>query len=160
MNSNYNVQLFLVTPCLSPKIFKNVSHLTRETGPNFQLSGKQSAFTKDVHSFFFWSSQLTFSKCRPQLFTPDVWKNEVSKKLFQFHKVLNLCPKIALVTCVSCFLVINMKKVQAVVSVKFFKNVNGHKLGYQDLMCNAFEGHHQVISLLLDFYHAIMSLSL
>ena len=53
-----------------------------------------------------------------------------------------------------------MKKVQAVVSVKFFKNVNGHKLGYQDLMCNAFEGHHQVISLLLDFYHAIMSLSL
>ena len=86
MNSNYNVQLFLVTPCLSPKIFKNVSHLTRETGPNFQLSGKQSAFTEDVHSFFFWSSQLTFSKCRPQLFTPGVWKNEVSKKLFQFQK--------------------------------------------------------------------------
>ena len=52
-----------------------------------------------------------------------------------------------------------MKKVQAVVSVKFFKNVKGHKLGYQDLMCNAFEGHHQVISLLLDFYHAIMFLS-
>ena len=103
------------------KNLKNVSHLTWGTGQNFQLSGKQSAFTKDVHSFLLVGTGLRSANAALNYLHQTFIKMKSQKKLFQFHKVLNPRPKIALVTCVSCFSVINIKKVQAVVRSSFSK---------------------------------------